>query len=211
MTINERIVFLIDLLENGTQRAFAKKTGIHTSTLSGIIGSRKSEPSFSVLKRIIDSYSVVSLNWLINEIGEPIEKSNNIQHYNINLPQTKVNNIIQRLDCYAQRMGLNDNKVTIEAGLSVGLLGKSRKNKGGLNSDSIEKILHAYPDINPEWFLTGKGEMQKTTNREEANIDQKLVVEMINEIKNMAIKNAVLKRKNKDLLQKINERYKDFK
>lgn len=57
--------------------------------------------------------------------------------------------------------GINDNKLTIDAGLSVGLLGKARKTGKSMTSTSIEKILLAYPDLNAEWLLTGRGEMIK--------------------------------------------------
>lgn len=73
----------------------------------------------------------------------------------------KNKNILQRLDNYAVEKGLNDNKITNDAGLSVGLLGKSRKSNGGLSSDTIEKLLYAYTDLNAEWLLTGKGAMLK--------------------------------------------------
>lgn len=55
--------------------------------------------------------------------------------------------------------GINDNQMTIAAGLSVGLLGKLKKNGKGMNSSNIEKILYSYPEINASWLLTGKGEM----------------------------------------------------
>lgn len=67
--------------------------------------------------------------------------------------------ITERLSKYMDFKNLNPNKITVDAGLSVGLIGKSIKNNSGLNSETIEKILHSYPDINPTWLLTGKGEM----------------------------------------------------
>lgn len=66
---------------------------------------------------------------------------------------------MQRLDLYMEAKGLNDNKLTILAGLSVGLLGKARKRKGVMSSDNIEKILLACPDLNANWLLTGQGKM----------------------------------------------------
>ncbi|WP_189337100.1 S24 family peptidase [Flavobacterium laiguense] len=57
--------------------------------------------------------------------------------------------------------GLNPNNITVDAGLSVGLIGKAIKNSAGLNSDTIEKILHSYIDLNPIWFVLGEGEMLK--------------------------------------------------
>ena len=65
-----------------------------------------------------------------------------------------------RLDEYMAHSGLNDNKLTVAASLSIGALGKQRKGSRGLSSDSIAKILYAYPDLNGDWLLTGRGQMQ---------------------------------------------------
>lgn len=66
---------------------------------------------------------------------------------------------IDRFDKYMKTKGLNDNKVTIELGLSVGTLGKSRKEGRDISDKNIEKILNFYTDINKVWLLTGEGEM----------------------------------------------------
>lgn len=71
-------------------------------------------------------------------------------------------NFIERLQCYMQAKGINDNQMTLAADLSVGLLGKLKKNGKGMNSTNIEKILLNYSDLSPEWLLTGRGEMLKT-------------------------------------------------
>lgn len=71
-------------------------------------------------------------------------------------------NFIERLQYYMKQKGINDNQMTIAAGLSVGLLGKAKNGGKGLNSSSIEKILLAYDDIDPNWLLTGRGQMIKT-------------------------------------------------
>lgn len=72
-------------------------------------------------------------------------------------------NFIERLQYYMELKGINDNQMTIAAGLSVGLLGKLKKNGKGMNSANIEKILYSYPDINAAWLLTGEGPMLKTS------------------------------------------------
>ena len=55
--------------------------------------------------------------------------------------------------------GLNDNQVTNQLGLSVGLLGKSRREGSDLGKKTIEKILQTYTDLNYVWLMTGHGEM----------------------------------------------------
>lgn len=72
MSINDRIIVLISLLEDGVKRSFSRNAGIPEGTLSGIIGTRKSDPSFSMIKRIVDAYPAVNIEWLIKEEGEPI-------------------------------------------------------------------------------------------------------------------------------------------
>lgn len=67
-----------------------------------------------------------------------------------------------RLDMYMKFKDLNDNKITVEAGISNGLIGKGRK-RGSLSQDSISKILCFYSDLSADWLLTGRGEMIKTT------------------------------------------------
>lgn len=76
---------------------------------------------------------------------------------------------IDRFDKYMIFKRLNDNKVTIQLGISVGTLGKSRKIGRDLSNGSVEKILNFYTDVNKVWLLTGEGEMIKT---ERASLDK---------------------------------------
>ena len=71
---------------------------------------------------------------------------------------------IDRFDEYLKYSGLNDNKVTNQLGLSVGILGKSRKKGRDLSDRVVEKILKFYSDLNHVWLLTGEGEMLSGAN-----------------------------------------------
>ncbi len=67
--------------------------------------------------------------------------------------------VFSRFDTYMKEKGLNDNQVTIQCGLSQGLLGQARTGKSDLGKKTVEKILNKYQDLNKVWLLTGEGEM----------------------------------------------------
>ena len=81
------------------------------------------------------------------------------------------NSFIERLQYYMQKKGINDNQMTVNAGLSVGLIGKAKGSNKGMNAANIEKILLAYPDLNSDWLLTGRGKMCKM--QEESSLQPK--------------------------------------
>ena len=73
-----------------------------------------------------------------------------------------MSDFISRLSKFMETSGVNDNQITLTAGLSNGLIGKAKANGKALSVQNIEKILCAYPNLSAEWLLTGKGEMLKT-------------------------------------------------
>lgn len=66
---------------------------------------------------------------------------------------------IDRLEAFMKKENLNANSLTVKAKLSNGLVNKALKNRSSMNSDSIERILCAYPRLNASWLMTGKGIM----------------------------------------------------
>lgn len=78
---------------------------------------------------------------------------------------------IERFDKYMTFKGLNDNKVTVDLGLSNGTIGKSRKDGRDLSDRVIEQILNFYTDLNKVWLLTGEGEMLNKKIYQEAKGD----------------------------------------
>lgn len=69
-----------------------------------------------------------------------------------------MSDFFDRFDKYMKFKQLNDNKVTVDTGISNGLIGKARK-RGGLSQENISKILHTYEDLNANWWFRGIGEM----------------------------------------------------
>lgn len=71
---------------------------------------------------------------------------------------------IDRLEKYMIIKGLNDNQVTKECGLSVGLINQAKKGKSDLGGKAVEKILSKYQDLSRVWLLTGEGPMLTTSS-----------------------------------------------
>ena len=66
---------------------------------------------------------------------------------------------ISRFVQYLEYKGINDNKATVDCGLSNGLIGQARTGKSDLGAKTIDRILNTYQDLSRVWLLTGEGEM----------------------------------------------------
>lgn len=69
--------------------------------------------------------------------------------------------ITQRILQLIDSKGISKNKFYKETGLSNGFLDKVKD----IGVSKIEKILKAYPSVNPIWLLTGSGEMYKNADK----------------------------------------------
>ena len=67
--------------------------------------------------------------------------------------------ILERLKQFIDLRGISVAAFERSIGMSNASFGKSLKNNGAIGSDKLENILRIYPDINPDWLLTGRGNM----------------------------------------------------
>lgn len=65
--------------------------------------------------------------------------------------------ITERIRKIIEYKGISTRKFCEKVGIANGFLDKVKD----VGSEKLLKILNAYPDISPEWLLTGKGEMLK--------------------------------------------------
>lgn len=75
----------------------------------------------------------------------------------------------ERLQLFLDTQDVNAYQVNKLAGLSKGLLTKALQGRKGLSSQSLEQILLAYPALNPDWLMTGRGEMMRSDAPAEQN------------------------------------------
>jgi hypothetical protein len=67
----------------------------------------------------------------------------------------------ERILQFVEYKKISKNKFYKETGLSNGFLDKN--NHPG--ADKLERIIYTYPDISPEWLLTGRGNMLRSTTK----------------------------------------------
>jgi phage repressor protein C with HTH and peptisase S24 domain len=72
----------------------------------------------------------------------------------------------QRISQYIENKGVAVYLVEDKLGLGRGTLSKSIKGDRSIGSTILENFLENFPDINPIWLLTGKGEMLMPANEE---------------------------------------------
>ena len=103
----------------------------------------------------------------------------------------------KRLDAFITYSGLNDNRLTLECGISNGLIGKARL-RGSLSQDNISKILKNYSQLDANWLMTGRGEMII----DPIDIDKK-IIQIINveNVINFKIKNLGKKPRDNRFIQ----------
>src|SRR5690606_37375709 len=80
-----------------------------------------------------------------------------------------MSSVLQRLKQYVDYKGLTIQKFEKVVGFSNGAFATQLKKDKSIGSDKLENILINYPELNPEWVLTGKGYMIKAYNQNNAD------------------------------------------
>ena len=73
-----------------------------------------------------------------------------------------MSNTVGRIKEFIDFKGLSVRKFEEIVGFSNGAFATQYKNNKSIGSDKIENILCSFPELNPEWLLTGNGEMLKS-------------------------------------------------
>lgn len=81
---------------------------------------------------------------------------------------TELPTMLVRLQEFIDAMHLTVHQVNKEAGFCKGLLRNAYTKKQGLTTSSLEAILLAYPQINANWLLVGRGEMLNESESQQA-------------------------------------------
>ena len=67
--------------------------------------------------------------------------------------------ILDRVKKIIELKNISISRLEAEIGMSNSSLRKTLKKGKGMNTDTLEKILMKFPDVNPQWLILGEGEM----------------------------------------------------
>lgn len=84
-----------------------------------------------------------------------------------------MSSIVSRIKDFIDNKGISVRKFEEKVGFSNGAFASQYKNNKAIGSDKVENILQFYPEINPEWLLTGKGSMLKEEEGKKEEISEK--------------------------------------
>jgi hypothetical protein len=65
---------------------------------------------------------------------------------------------IERLAVYCKLHKIHYSTIEDRVNIAKGYLSRQIKSQASIGSDILERIFVAFPEINPTWFFTGKGE-----------------------------------------------------
>ena len=92
-------------------------------------------------------------------------------------------NTLKRIKQYIDYKGITNQNFEKLIGFSNGAFASQLKNNRTIGVDKLENILIAFPELNPEWLLTGNGEMIKTKSKKNVLEKNEDINEDINEDK----------------------------
>jgi hypothetical protein len=73
---------------------------------------------------------------------------------------------VDRIALFIEHQGISQNAFDVSIGRPKGYIGKQSRSKASIGSDILETILRTYENLNPQWLISGEGEMIKGSKKE---------------------------------------------
>ena len=86
-----------------------------------------------------------------------------------------------RIKLFTDETNVSINQFEKSIGASNGLIGKAIRDNRDVGSSYVEKIILAYPDLNGDWLITGRGQMLKPKISNEKSYLNDTPVRVLNE------------------------------
>ena len=116
----------------------------------------------------------------------------------------------ERLKQFIDFLGVSTRNFEQKISVSNGLIGRFLSKNTTIQSDVLSKICYTYPELNPEWLITGRGEMLRSQvqnvnghhNTATIEANRKLIDQHAELIRQQGELIEIIKSMTKDTLQK---------
>lgn len=204
-----------------SQGEFIRKCGLS----KGAIANIQDTPNGTTLIKISHAYPELSLDWLLLGQGEMLRSSitdNNTLTVEVDetAPQkpkkryTDDMSVQERLELFIKSKGLGNYQFEMKVGLSQGYIKRVRN---CLHPEKIKRIANAFPDLNIEWMIIGRGEMTVNTSnslyeneihkllKEQNTLQQDIINRLKIELKEVKNERIALEKENKRLVKSLTD------
>lgn len=110
-----------------------------------------------------------------------------------------IENTLNRIKYYLDYKGIKVSAFEKEVGMSNGSFASQLKNNKTIGVDKLENILKRFPDLNPDWILTGNGDMLKL----DVLSDDKVVYQKVYKLKEKSIDYKELAEARKETIESL--------
>ncbi|UOB16806.1 helix-turn-helix domain-containing protein [Abyssalbus ytuae] len=117
--------------------------------------------------------------------------------------------IIHRIDKIRKHYNMSYHAFDNLFGFSNGYIGGQIRKERNVGSDVIEKIFSHFTEINPQWFLTGKGEMLSSVSEPAEKYDNNQSVDRLIDQK-IETKLKTISDNQKEFIESVNIKINNF-
>lgn len=231
MNIRERIIFFCKSI-GITKTEFERRAGLcngYTNSIRRSVGSKLPQilEAFPELNKewlLFEEGEMLKTN---NDSVEDLAKNENESFFNIDLENYEIKpmcdglmiverefkygrrsnyvddglTVGERMDIFIKSKGLGRYQFEMKCGLSQGYIANIRNSP---HPDKLKRIVQVYPELNIEWLIIGRGEMEHPKKSPLANNWIKIKQELDNKIQEEANKRKTLEQTMEELMEKIN-------
>lgn len=146
--------------------ALAKGTGLSESAIGRIVKDQTT-PTEATLEVIADHLKI-TVDWLQNGEGAIFAIDEEKKKEWEEMPEN--NTTIDRVYKILKHFNIPNSDASSYVGASLLSLVQTKKRGDGLSESQIRSILSNFPDVDPDWLLTGKGTMLKRLATEQQHL-----------------------------------------
>ncbi|MDR1156448.1 MAG: hypothetical protein LBL04_17225 [Bacteroidales bacterium] len=161
LELQERILKIVDICENGSKSQFSAKTRMNQVYSLPKPGY---QPRKTTIDRIISAYPDISAEWLASGTGDMTTVRPDVEHGEEKTDQSPVHDPSpgRALELYERILKIIDtcengskNRFADKTGIRTHIYKPGYKPR----KINIDRIISAYPDISAEWLASGTGDM----------------------------------------------------